>query len=125
MSNEEVKRQARESRHADEQQLVTQTTMIRQLEEKVRFKEQEANEWMTKSRAEPQRMEQLVREIQRMESGELSLKAQIKDYEEKIAMLAQENERLTIKLDGLQEKEQGRALQEKEAFERQRRELSR
>ena len=46
---------------------------------------------MHKSRAEPQKIDDLIVQIQRLERAEISMKAQVREYEEKIVLLAQEN----------------------------------
>ena len=47
-------------------------------------------------KSELPKFEELIKEIQKLENIELTLKLQISNYEEKLAMLAQENERLSL-----------------------------
>jgi hypothetical protein len=91
---EEKNMELREANHKSEERVLFKSSEIKRLEEKVSILEKEAQR---SSRAKPDlRYDELIKEIHRLEGVELTLKLQISTYEEKLVMLAQENERLNL-----------------------------
>ena len=116
----------RELSHKNEEKLIMKNNEVKRLEEKLMTVEKE-NHRNSRYRSELPKIEELLREIQKLEGNELTLKLQISDYEERLAMLAQENERLSFMVNGKNEEKGSidKLRKEIEAKEKKIRDLSR